>query len=100
MNIGGLKNETGKIVMWNKEMAEELKNLYQFSQWKTPAYQNFNRIRAEVSVQAITKDKVLEKLKRLKVDKSAGPDGLHPRVVKEIAEEFVEALVIIFQELL
>ena len=45
----------------------------------------------------ITKEKVLEKLKGLKVDKSPGPDGLHPRVLKEIAEEIVESLVVTFQ---
>ena len=32
------------------------------------------------------------------MDKSPGPDGLYPRVLKEIAEEIVEALVVIFQE--
>ena len=53
---------------------------------------------AQVSVVAITKEKVLGKLKRLKVDKSPGPDGLHPRILKEIAEEIVEALVVVFQE--
>eukprot|EP00061_Rhincodon_typus_P010837 g35420.t1 len=47
---------------------------------------------------AIIKEKVLGKLKTLKVDKSLGPDGLHPRVQKEITEEAVEALVVIFQE--
>eukprot|EP00061_Rhincodon_typus_P003137 g19381.t1 len=47
---------------------------------------------------AITKEKVLEKWNGLKVDKSPGPDGLHPRVLKEIAEEIVEALVVIFPE--
>eukprot|EP00061_Rhincodon_typus_P015711 g43540.t1 len=47
---------------------------------------------------AITKEKVLEKLKCLKLNKSPGPDGLHPRDLKEIAEEIVEALVVIFQE--
>ena len=41
---------------------------------------------------AITKEMVQGKLKGLKVDKSPGPDGLHPRVLKEIAEEIVEAL--------
>eukprot|EP00061_Rhincodon_typus_P002814 g18530.t1 len=49
---------------------------------------------------AVNKEKVLEKLIGLKVDKSPGTDGLHPRVLKEIAEEIVEALVVIFQELL
>eukprot|EP00061_Rhincodon_typus_P010873 g35484.t1 len=34
----------------------------------------------------------------LKVDKSPGPDGLTPRVLKEIAEEVVEVLLVIFQE--
>eukprot|EP00061_Rhincodon_typus_P001543 g15074.t1 len=47
---------------------------------------------------AITKEKVLEKLNDLKVDKSPGPDELHPRVLKEIAEEILEVLVAIFQE--
>eukprot|EP00061_Rhincodon_typus_P013135 g39317.t1 len=41
---------------------------------------------------------MLEKLKGLKVNKSRRPDGLHPKVLKEIAEEIVEALVVIFQE--
>eukprot|EP00061_Rhincodon_typus_P011579 g36701.t1 len=47
---------------------------------------------------AITKGKVLEKLKGLKVDKLPGPNGLHLRVLKDTAEEIVEALVVIFQE--
>eukprot|EP00061_Rhincodon_typus_P001230 g14106.t1 len=46
----------------------------------------------------IIKEKVLEKLTGLKVDISLGPDGLHPRVLKEITEEIVESLVVIFQE--
>eukprot|EP00061_Rhincodon_typus_P002372 g17362.t1 len=46
---------------------------------------------------AITKEKVLEKLNSLTVDKSPGPDGLHPRVLKKIAEEIVEVLVVIFK---
>jgi len=46
---------------------------------------------------AITKEKVLGKLKGLKVDKSPGPKGLHPRVLKEIPEGIMEALVMISQ---
>eukprot|EP00061_Rhincodon_typus_P015441 g43121.t1 len=51
-----------------------------------------------MSMVAITKEKVLEKLNGLKVDKSPGPDGLHRRVLKEISKETVETLVMIFQE--
>eukprot|EP00061_Rhincodon_typus_P007771 g29791.t1 len=52
----------------------------------------------EVIAGVITKEKVLGMLKCLKVDKSPSPDGLHPRVLKEIAEKIVETLVVIFQE--
>jgi hypothetical protein len=34
----------------------------------------------------ITRDMVLKKLEQLKPSKSPGPDGLHPRVAKELAE--------------
>eukprot|EP00061_Rhincodon_typus_P012387 g38089.t1 len=55
---------------------------------------------AEVCVVVITKEKVLRKLKGLKMDKSPRLDGLHSRVLKEIAEEIVEALMVIFQDTL
>jgi len=41
---------------------------------------------------------VLGKLKGLKADKSPGPDNLHPRVLKEMALEIMDALVVIFQD--
>lgn len=43
---------------------------------------------------------LLEKLEGLKVNMSPGPVGPHPRVPKEAAVEIVEALEVIFQELL
>ena len=46
----------------------------------------------------ISKEMVLEKLMGLKADKSPGPDNLHPRVLKEVALEIVDALVVIFQD--
>ena len=45
----------------------------------------------------IRQEMVLGRLMGLKADKSPGPDGLHPRVLKEVALEIVDALVIIFQ---
>ena len=35
----------------------------------------------------ITPEMVLKKLRKLKVHKSAGPDGLRPRILKETAEK-------------
>ena len=45
----------------------------------------------------ITNDKVLKILGKLKPGKSPGPDGLHPRVLKEIGPEIAPALTAIFQ---
>ena len=53
--------------------------------------------RVELRTINIDKEKVLSKLLGLRADKSPGPDGLHPRVLKEVAAETVDPLVIIFQ---
>eukprot|EP00061_Rhincodon_typus_P009317 g32735.t1 len=78
-------------------MAEEL-NMHFVSVFMVEDMSNIPKIQeslgVEVSLVAITKEKVLEKLKGLKADKSPGPDGLHPRVLKEIAEEIVEAKIL------
>eukprot|EP00061_Rhincodon_typus_P012507 g38282.t1 len=101
MDIGQLENAAGEAIIGNKEMAEEL-NKYFASVFKVKDMSNIPKIQehcgAEVSMVAITKEKLLERLKGLKVYKTPGPDGPHPRVLKEIAEVIVEALVVIFQE--
>ena len=40
----------------------------------------------------ITEDMVLKKIRRLKVNKSPGPDGIHPRVLHEVAESIVHEM--------
>ena len=44
----------------------------------------------------ITKEKIEKVLQRLKINKSPGPDGIHPRIVKEMKEELLEPLHMIF----
>ena len=46
----------------------------------------------------ITPAMVLKKLNKLKVHKSAGPDGIHPRVLKETADAICTPLATIFNE--
>eukprot|EP00061_Rhincodon_typus_P014924 g42311.t1 len=68
-----------------------------YNMWKTPAvYQNAKRVGAELNVMAVTEEKVLGKLKCLKVDKSPRPKELIPRVLNKI----VETKVLILQELM
>ena len=45
----------------------------------------------------ITEDIILKKLQKLKIAKSPGPDGLHPRVIKELMHVLVKPFAIIFQ---
>eukprot|EP00061_Rhincodon_typus_P015249 g42817.t1 len=56
------------------------------------------REREELREINITREIVLGKLLGLKADKSLRPDNLHPRVLKEVALEIVDALVVIFQD--
>uniref|UniRef100_A0A4W3K5J0 Reverse transcriptase domain-containing protein n=1 Tax=Callorhinchus milii TaxID=7868 RepID=A0A4W3K5J0_CALMI len=51
----------------------------------------------ELKEMNISKAIELEKLIGLKNDKSPGPDGLHPRVLKEVAAEKMDPLFLIFQ---
>jgi hypothetical protein len=45
----------------------------------------------------ITEEKVKKLLQNLKTDKSPGLDGLHPRILKELAEVLAKPLAMIFQ---
>ena len=46
----------------------------------------------------ITEKKVLKELLNLNIAKSAGPDGIHPKVLRETATQIVIPLTIIFKK--
>eukprot|EP00061_Rhincodon_typus_P003576 g20427.t1 len=80
--------------MGYKEMAEEL-NRYVASVFTVEDTSSIPELQgnqgAEVSAVAITKEKMLGKLKGVKVNKSSRPDGMQSRILKEIAEDIVES---------
>ena len=92
----------GEFITGNKKMAEEL-NLYFTSVFTkedvniVPEVLRETCFSQELKEISISREMVLGKLMGLKVDKSPGPDNLHPRVLKEVVLEIVDTLVVIFQ---
>eukprot|EP00061_Rhincodon_typus_P005540 g25166.t1 len=98
MGIGPLESEAGEVVMEYGGGTETVLCIHLYSGRHEQHTRTSRESGAKVSILTITKEKVLGKLKGLKVDKLPGPDGPYTRVLKEIAEEIVEALEVIFQE--
>ena len=57
---------------------------------------NKPEISSELQIE-INEATVLKKLNKLKISKSPGPDGMHPRVLKEIRNSLAKPLTIMFQ---
>ena len=90
--IGPLKDRTGSIISSDEGMANILNEYFTsgFTEEDTSeipivpiVYWGNNPLRKI----EITVDKVKMKLKKLNSNKSAGPDGFYPRVIKETEEE-------------
>ena len=62
---------------------------------KLPAFED-RQFAEELTDIAFTDTSVKKKLKALKVNKSPGPDGHHPLVLKELADEFALPLAIVY----
>ena len=104
-NVGALQTEMGECIIGDKEMAEQLNTYFGSVFTKEDTNQmpemlenaRFSK-REELREINISRENVLGKVMGLNVDKSPGPDNLHPRVLKEVALEIVDALVVIFQD--
>ena len=97
--VGLLLNEKGETVSEKEEIAEELKVYFAsvFTREDTaevlePAVRP---TRLKLSGSGITTEKVKRKIMDLKLKSAAGPDGIHPRLLKECSNEIAPVLAMI-----
>ena len=99
--IGPLIDENGQVTGDSKKMADILNN--QFSSVFTPdtdIHQDIPNMNVEEELNriVITDEEIRNKIDSLKFGKAPGPDGISSSILKNLKEQLVEPLRILFQQ--
>ena len=118
--ISRLKRRNGSVTENDQETAEELNNFFQSVFVREDdadilAFNDFARLCFDADVEEpfefmgrcseqllsmvqLDREKVIKALKNLDPNKTPGPDGLHPRVLMEVAEQIGDPVLKIYRE--
>ena len=97
-----MKNPNGEFVSQDDEKAEILNHQYAKTFTveniqEMPTFTNSSLSSDPLTFITITEAHVEQLLHALRIDKSPGPDQIHPKVLKEVASQIAKPLAIIYQ---
>ncbi|PKU36969.1 rna-directed dna polymerase from mobile element jockey- hypothetical protein [Limosa lapponica baueri] len=102
-NVGPLLNETGAMVAEDAEKVELLNAAFasvftaQASPQESRTLEETENVWTKEDFPLVEEDQVREQLSKLDIRKSMGLDGMHPRVLRELAEVVAGLLSIILE---
>ena len=101
-DIGDILKADGTMTVGNEDKAKAFNDYFSsvFTREDTDNIPYFEERQFDYKLQTviITPDKVKRKLQKLKASKCAGPDGFHPRVLRDCADSLDLPLSIIFNK--
>ena len=102
-NVPNLKKSDGTFTSTDTEIADTLNQQYynaftKENKTNIPNIEMKNLTTPEIKSFVITEADVLKELRNLKPNKSPGIDGMHPNVLKELAEELAKPITVLFQK--